>query len=204
MKISPRNFAIALTLSIAALTVNSAFAGTVAVDTKASTIEWTGRKVIGSSHTGNVLIKTGSIETKDKKITGGTIVVDMTSITNTDLTDPAYNKKLVGHLKSNDFFDVEKFPTSTLKITSAKQQKDGSHKVQGNLTIKGETHPIAFDAQLADGGKTVNVNLPVDRTIWNVRYGSGKFFKNLGDKVISDQFDLKVSLKFATPVLASK
>lgn len=203
MNFRSRGFNIAV-VTAAALAANMAFAGMVAVDTKASTIEWTGRKVIGSSHTGNVVIKKGEIETKGNKITGGTIVVDMNSITNKDLTDPAYNKKLVGHLKSNDFFDVAKFPTATLKINEAKSTKNGAHKVKGALTIKNETHPVEFEAKLADGGKTVNVDLPIDRTIWNVRYGSGKFFKNLGDKVIADQFDLKVTLKFGSPVLASK
>ena len=176
----------------------------VMVDNKTSVIEWAGSKVTGSAHNGTIAIKEGEVQMDGKKLTGGKIIVDMASIINTDLTDKEYNAKLVGHLKSDDFFDVAKFPTSTLTIKSSEAQKDGSYKVKGDLTLKSETHPVNFIAKPSADGKSAIADIEFDRTVWNVRYGSGKFFKNLGDKMISDKVKLTVKLQFSSAVFASK
>jgi polyisoprenoid-binding protein YceI len=104
--------------------------------------------------------------------------------------------KLVGHLKSDDFFGVEKFPTSKLVITESTPFDKGTATVKGTLTIKGVTNPVEFKAayQKKDDGTWFFANIVIDRTKYNVRYGSGSFFDNLGDKTIYDEFKLKVSL----------
>nr|WP_321406661.1 YceI family protein [uncultured Carboxylicivirga sp.] len=177
---------ISLIAALLILVSSTTYAQSKKVDTKKSVIEWKGEKVTGE-HSGTILFKSGELEFKDSKLTGGEFVVDMTSITNTDLADEEYNKKLVGHLKSDDFFGVATYPESTLELSSVKAKGD-AYEVNGKLTIKGKTHPIAFDVKEADGVFTGVMK--VDRTKYDVRYGSGKFFDNLGDKVIYDEFTL--------------
>jgi len=161
------------------------------VNTEKSTIKWNAKKVTGE-HTGNIKIKEGSFELKKDKIVSGTFVIDMTTITDIDLTDAAYNAKLVGHLKSDDFFSVEKFPVSTLKITEASAFNDNKAAVKGELTIKGKTNPIEFTVTKSNGNFTAL--LTVDRAKYDVKYGSASFFEGLGDKVIYDEFTLDVML----------
>lgn len=177
----------------------SAEAKTVALDPAASTINWVGKKVTGQHH-GTVNLKAGEVELANNTIKGGNFEIDMNSIKDIDLTDEGYNKKLITHLKSDDFFGVEKYPTSTFKITSVKSLagvKDANTQITGDLTIKGTTESISFPAQVEVNGEkaTAKANLKVDRTKHNVRYGSGKFFQNLGDKMINDEFELALDLK---------
>jgi len=117
----------------------------------------------------------------------------MTSINVTDLEGES-KQKLEGHLKSEDFFGVEKYPTAKLVITSAAKKSEGVYGIVGNLTIKEDTHPVTFD--LTMNGDAASTKLTIDRSKYNVRYGSGSFFDNLGDKTIYDNFDLEVDLKF--------
>ncbi len=119
--------------------------------------------------------------------------MDMKSIEVTDLKGGSKDK-LEGHLKSDDFFGVEKFPTAKLVVTSIKEKSNGVYAVVGNLTIKDDTHPVNFDLQWRDN--TASTNLTIDRSKFNVRYGSGSFFDNLGDNTIYDNFDLDINLKF--------
>jgi len=166
------------------------------VDKSKSTVVWNGYKVLGS-HTGNVDIKNGALEFDSKNnLTGGSFELDMKTIVCNDLTGGTADK-LVGHLKSDDFFSVEKFPTSKFIITNVKKTgKTNVFSVTGNLTIKGATHPVTFDAEVNSNGNTstADAKIVVDRTKYDVRYGSGKFFDNLGDSAISDNFDLVVSI----------
>lgn len=168
----------------------SAFAQDFSVDTKNSTLKWTGKKVAGQ-HNGSIEIKSGSLKIEKNAIVSGEFTIDMTSITNEDL-EGEWNQKLVGHLKSDDFFGVEKYPTATLKITESGSFKKGEAPVKGQLTIKGKTHPIEFTAK--KNGNTYTATIVVDRTLYDVRYGSGKFFDNLGDKAIDDDFTMDVKL----------
>lgn len=169
------------------------------IETKTAVVEdskitWIGRKV-GGSHNGSINLKEGALQMENGKIIGGRFVIDMTSITDEDLSGE-YKTKLEGHLKSDDFFGVEKYPTATFEITEAIPQGPGNYKITGNITIKGITKEIKFPAKVTEdnGVYTATANLTIDRSEYNVRYGSGSFFDDLGDKVIYDDFDLSVSI----------
>ena len=161
------------------------------MDTEKSTIGWLGKK-IGGQHEGFINLKSGELEEKNDKIISGAFTIDMNSITCTDLEDKGTNQKLVGHLKSDDFFGVEKFSTATFKITSATKFTDNKASVTGKLTIKGKTETITFD--IAKDNKTYSAKIDVDRSKFNVKYGSSSFFDSLGDKAIDDIFMLDVKL----------
>lgn len=161
------------------------------VNVEASSITWTGEKVTGS-HEGNIQLKSGHFMMEDDKIVGGEFIMDMSSITVTDLSGESKGK-LEGHLKSADFFGVEDHPTAKLVITSAAKKGEGKYGIVGDLTIKEKTHPITFDLKL--NGNTASTDLTIDRSKYDVRYGSGSFFDNLGDKTIYDNFHLNVNLK---------
>ncbi|MCI5082417.1 MAG: YceI family protein [Saprospiraceae bacterium] len=164
---------------------------TAKVDTDESSVVWRGYKVTGK-HYGNVKIQSGSLDFDGEKLVGGEFVIDMTSITCSDLTGD-YNGKLVGHLKSDDFFGVATHPTAAFKITKAIPQGTGNrYKIVGDLTIKDITKEIKFFADVESG--SAEAKITVDRSEFNVKYGSGSFFDNLGDKTIYDEFELEVSL----------
>ncbi len=154
-------------------------------------ITWLGKKVTGQ-HNGTINLKSGSLNVESNTIVSGKFVIDMTSIRNTDLTDAESNAKLVGHLKSDDFFSVEKYPEATLVITEGAEFNNDQAHVKGDLTIKGITHPVEFDVKRS--GNVYNATITVDRSKYNVRYGSKSFFNDLGDKVIYDNFELGVKL----------
>ena len=179
-------FVLALSLT------TSVFAGNV--DTAKSSVKWVGKKVTGE-HTGTIAIKEGNLSVEKGKITGGKVVMDMQSIADVDLTDAGMNAKLIGHLKSDDFFAVATFPTSELSVTKV-ESNGNNHTFSGNLTIKGITNPASFTATSAKDGKntTYTGTLVVDRSKFNVKYGSKSFFDDLGDKVIYDEFNLEFSL----------
>lgn len=162
------------------------------VKTEQSKVTWKAYKVTGS-HAGTIKLKEGFLVFDGKKLTGGEFVVDMTTLVTTD--DLGEMKpKLEGHLKSDDFFGVEAHPTSKLVFTKATSFNKNSYTVIGNLTIKGITKPITFVVSVF--GSKATATLKVDRAKYNVKYNSGSFFKNLGDKTIYDEFDLVVDLEF--------
>jgi polyisoprenoid-binding protein YceI len=169
-------------------------------DLEKSTVGWHAKKVTGE-HMGNVKIKSGSIVVDHHTPSRGEFVMDMNSITCTDIKDAGYNAKLVSHLKSDDFFGVEQHPEARLKIKSftpiaGAKEGNANYTIQADLTIKGKTKEISFPATLnvSDRMITANAEIKIDRTDFDVRYGSGKFFDNLGDKMIYDEFTLKVDL----------
>ncbi|MNF42080.1 hypothetical protein D3C84_231220 [compost metagenome] len=184
-----KTIALALVVVLSTLSVT---AQTKKVDASKSTINWVGKKVTGQ-HSGTVNFKDGALVFKGKKLAGGTFTVDMPSLTATDLTGE-YQGKLNGHLKSDDFFGTEKFPTSTLVFKKIAAKGKDVYTVTADLTIKGKTNPVTFDITVA--GNTATTALKVDRTKYDIKYGSGSFFDNLGDKAISDEFELTVALKF--------
>lgn len=162
------------------------------VKTDASTITWKAYKVTGS-HTGTVDLQSGSLTFDGDKLTGGEFVADMTSLISTDLEGDGKGK-LEGHLKADDFFGVEKHETSKLVFKEVKSTGKNSYEVTGDLTIKGITKPVVFDVSVYGSKATATVK--VDRTKYDIKYGSGSFFENLGDKTIYDEFDLVVDLEF--------
>lgn len=185
-------FAFIAVLAVAALAFTNAFES-YTVDTSASVINWVGTKVTGT-HNGTVMLKSGKLDFEGGKLTGGNFVIDMTTIKNIDLGERA--GRLEGHLKSEDFFGTEKYPTAKFVITRASEAKPGEYRIKGDLTIKSTTKPIAFTAYVTEAGNkmTAKADIVVDRSEFDVRYGSGSFFEDLGDKTIYDEFDLAVSL----------
>lgn len=178
------------------LSVSSAFAATeLPLDLETSTLRWKGTKVSGS-HTGTLGIKEGSVMIEDGKPVSGSFTFDMKSISNSDLEDPAYRTKLENHLKSDDFFDVQQYESATFVISKLTPVADtaGEYLVDGILTIKGISHPIQFTTTITEteSDYTASSNLKFDRTRWNVKYNSGKFFDlaNLGDKLIYDEIEV--------------
>ncbi|MAN58464.1 MAG: lipid-binding protein [Flavobacteriaceae bacterium] len=161
------------------------------IDVKESTIEWEGKKILGS-HKGTINLKDGHFEMDGDNLVGGEFTVDMTSIKVTDLSGED-KQKLEGHLRSDDFFGVDNHPTASLNIKNATREGN-VYNVNAQLTIKDTTHPISFE--LTMGETAAITNLKIDRTKYNVRYGSGSFFDNLGDNTISDTFELDITLKF--------
>ncbi|MEQ1744427.1 MAG: YceI family protein [Saprospiraceae bacterium] len=173
----------------------SSSVSTYKADLVSSNIIWKGYKVTGE-HTGTVKVKSGNLQMTDGKLTGGAFEIDMTTITCVDLEGPVAGK-LVGHLKSDDFFGVEKFPTAKFVITRAiPTDSKGNYKIIGNMTLKETTKEIKFPAAVseANGQVTTTAKITIDRSEYNVRFGSGTFFDNLGDKTIYDEFDLNVTL----------
>ncbi len=167
----------------------------LSVNTEASTITWTGTKVVGKSHTGTLALKSGSLDISKGKLKGGSFVIDMTTLTDTDLSGE-WKEKLEGHLKSDDFFGVATYPTAEFTITGVKSTGDGAYDVTGDLTIKGKTESISFPASVKESGDAyeATASLTFDRSKFDVRYGSGSFFDNLGDNAINDEIELEVKL----------
>ncbi|MEZ4895743.1 MAG: YceI family protein [Saprospiraceae bacterium] len=182
---------------MAALVIVNAKANTDPITTKVdiakSEVSWKGYKVTGQHH-GKIALKDGSLTWQDGVLTGGSFTIDMSSITCEDL-EGEWNGKLVGHLKSDDFFGVEKFPVAQLEITQViSRGTPGDYKIVGDLTIKGITKEVRFMAKVNPNQATAAIT--VDRSEFNVRYGSGSFFENLGDKTIYDEFELEVNLTY--------
>ena len=165
---------------------------TVSVKADESNVTWKAYKVTGS-HTGTVALKSGNLVFDNSTLTGGEFIVDLTSIVCTDL-EGEYKQKLEGHLKSDDFFSVASHQTSKLVFTNVKATGKNSYEVTGDLTIKGISKPVTFDVSVY--GSKATATLKVDRAQYDVRYGSGSFFDDLGDKTIYDEFDLVVDLQF--------
>lgn len=154
------------------------------IDLKASQFNWKAGKKVGSFHEGTVALKSAKAEMKADKITSGEFVIDMNSITNTDLQGE-WQSKFLGHVKSADFFDTQKFPEAKLVI----EKQTGATSVAGKLTIKDKTEPVTVDFK-KDGSAYVGT-LKVDRTKFGITYGSENFFKNLvADKIINNEFEI--------------
>ena len=158
------------------------------VDLERSTLKWTGTKVTGS-HWGYVTMKEGSVMLEEKKVLSGDFTVDMKIITNEDLDNSQWKAKLLNHLRSDDFFDVTNYPTASFSLKSSLFQQ-GEIRVKGDLTIRGITHPVEFPAliQFSDEGPRATGQIKIDRTLYNMKYKSGNFFPEIGDKIIYDEF----------------
>jgi len=175
---------------------DAAEAATYTVDSEASAVTWYGSKPIGSSESGTVGIADGQLNFAGEQLVDGTIVIDMTSI-ETDSQSGNMANNLVGHLASDDFFGVETHPIATLVLKSAEPtDADNQYLVTADLTIKEITKEIEFiaDATANDGTITASADIVVNRADFDVRYGSGSFFDDLGDDLISDEMEMTVSL----------
>lgn len=161
-------------------------------DTETSVLNWKGFKPTGD-HYGTVKVKNGFFTVKDKQVVGGEFEIDMTSIVDLDMdADSEYNAKLVNHLKSEDFFSVEKYPVASFKISKTEIKGDKT-LITGDLSIKGKSHSISFLASVKNEGENLYVKsetFKIDRSKWDVKYQSKSFFADLGDKFIYDDIEL--------------
>ena len=176
-------------------------ADTYKIDTELSRVTWKAGKKTGTFHNGNIKVKSGQVETDAKgTVKSLDVIVDMKTIANEDLKDtPEYQVKLVGHLSSEDFFNVAKYPEATFKLTSISPKPGASSEftVKGNLTIIGKSVAVEFPAKIStDKNKLVGkATLIVQRLLWGLKYGSGSIFKALtADKIINDSFELTLDL----------
>lgn len=156
-----------------------------------SILRWTGKKV-SKSHQGVIGLKEGSFVIKKDKFVSGVFVIDMNTMVEGDGTDPSKGARLIGHLKSDDFFSVEKFPNATLMLKESSKFVKDEANVTADLTIKGTTHQVVFKVKRI--GDVFQATVSFDRSKYDVRYGSGKFFENLGDNVIEDIIPIDVTL----------
>lgn len=185
------------TLLLAMICLQAVAQNDIYTATNDSKLTWTGKRVTYGHH-GSVDLKSGSLEFKKGTLIGGEFVVDMTSIRDLDLDDEQRAGRLVGHLKSDDFFSVETYPETLFSITKVKKQKSesGNYMITGLLTIRGKTNEESFPAQIdVDGNRaTASGTVVFDRTKYDVKYGSGSFFDDLGDKMIHDEIAINVEL----------
>lgn len=196
-----------LTTFAAFLFVATSFAGNgdkdnlaLNINAQESTIFWTGKKVTGV-HTGTLKFTDGKVTVENGVPSKVNMTMDMQSIKVTDIQDPEYNAKLTGHLNSPDFFSTEQHPegifetTSIVPIEGAKDRQ-ANYIVKGNLTLKGITHEIEFPSFIAikNNRMVANGKITIDRSKWDIRYGSGSFFDGLGDKMIYDEIEMNFVL----------
>jgi polyisoprenoid-binding protein YceI len=179
-------------LLIALVTIQAAQAQLKKIKPLSSSIQWTGKKVTGQ-HEGTINFLDGILTFKSNKLVAGTFTVDMKSISTTDLTGE-YKDKLDGHLKADDFFGVEKFPTATLVFKKITAVNATTYTVVADMTIKGKMNPVTFTLVTSATGATANVK--INRAKYDVQYGSETFLGSLGDKAIYDDFDLKIKLVY--------
>ena len=164
----------------------------------ASNIEWHAEKITGS-HNGTISLKKGNVIIENEKLTGGTFIIDMSTIVVTDI-DGSGKTKLEGHLNSKDFFNTKEFNESSFVITNVKETKPTEEgfntEITGKLTIKGISNEVSFPAkvEIAKGKFAAYGEMSIDRTKFDIRYGSASFFDDLGDRAIYDDFTLKISL----------
>lgn len=192
MKNTIKNLAIVAIVAFTAFSFTNIAAEKKEIKTDKSKVVWKGYKVTGS-HEGTIAIKSGSLTFEGDKLIGGEFVIDMTTINTTDLEGQSKGN-LDGHLKSDDFFGVANYPTATLIFKDVKATGKNAYSVTGDLTIKGKTNPAMFTISIY--GNKATASLKVDRTKYDVRYGSTSFFDDLKDKAIYDEFDLVTDLQF--------
>ena len=164
----------------------------VSVNTERSTVKWKGEKVTGF-HEGVINIKAANLTFDNDELTGGEVIIDMLTINCTDLSGP-YKNKLEEHLNSSDFFNVKDYPLSTLSIIECTKSNNNKYNVVANLTIKDVTETVEFETELNNNVATAEIN--IDRTKFDIKYSSGSFFKNLGDKMIYDDFSISVNINY--------
>ncbi len=169
----------------------------VKVDVLNSQVDWEGQRFFGGGHTGTITLKSGVLELKDGKVVSGEFSINMESIQVTDLEGETA-KRLEDHLKTADFFDVGKFPIALFRIKQIDYANDNLAAVVGEIVIRGIAQRIAFPAEIEvkDGVFSASAKgIRVDRTLHDSQYGSLKFFKDLGRKVVHDEFLIHLNLK---------
>jgi polyisoprenoid-binding protein YceI/rhodanese-related sulfurtransferase len=175
--------------------------GRFEIDQAASVVEWMGSNRF-NHHLGTVRLGSGSVHIKNGQLAGGRLSIDMTTLQCTDIPDPALNARLIAHLKSDDFFSVDKYPRADLELTditfrSGVSPDEPNYQVAGDFTLREVTKRIDFTALVAlkaDGSFTAQGVLDVDRTLWGANYGSAKFFGRLGQHLVNDEVHLHLKV----------
>ena len=177
------------------ISATNAHIDTVPVDSEKSIVKWKGSK-ISESHEGVVNIQKGVLMIDHGVLKGGQFAIDMNTITTTDIESERGKKRLDAHLKNDDFFSVGEYPLSVITITNVKKKSNNTYVITADLTIKGVTHSIVFDSEVIINGKnfTASAKIKIDRTKWGIKYGSGNFFEDLGDRMILDEIEFDVNL----------
>jgi polyisoprenoid-binding protein YceI len=190
----------------AAATTEVAGASNYTVDTASSLLTWKGSKITGSGHEGTLKLSEGTLKVEGGNLVGGNFTINMNSLDNTDLKGTEGHAKLLGHLKSDDFFSVATNPTATFEITGATGKTGdttATHDISGNLTIKGITKNLTFPAKvtLADDKVEATAEFFFDRTLYDIKFNSASFFEKLGDNAINNEIGIKLSLKASKAAL---
>lgn len=166
-----------------------------------SELNWYSKKILADTkHNGTVLIKAGYITMADDELTGGEISIDMSTVKDKDMEGKPSAQTLEKHLMSEDFFDVAKYPTANFVIkTVSKKKIDNGEEIYslvGDMRVKDKTNSIELEAKILreDDKISLLADFSIDRTLWEIKYGSGKFFKSLGDELIDDIIEYKLDL----------
>ena len=173
---------------------------TLYINVDSSTINWIGRKVTGE-HSGTLNLSKGWVVMQEGSIIGGKFIFDMTSIKNTDIESPEWKEKLEKHLMAEDFFFVDSFPNAILEIKYHHQIVDDktgqTNQIIADLTIRGITHEINFPINISHSKSNFYAEglIDINRTLFNIKYNSGTFFEELGDRMIYDNFTVQISLQ---------
>jgi polyisoprenoid-binding protein YceI/rhodanese-related sulfurtransferase len=175
--------------------------GSYRLDTSASRLEWTGRN-LNNRHYGIISVAEGVVQIEKGVIAGGTVTLDMNSIVNLDLQDEDYKRMLIRHLKSDDFFHVDRYPTAIFRLDNSQQIPDATpgspcQTINGSLELAGRSNRLSFPAEIAaqeNGLVKVQAAFDIDRTRWGILYGSGRFFEKLGMHLVSDTISLELFL----------
>jgi polyisoprenoid-binding protein YceI/rhodanese-related sulfurtransferase len=175
--------------------------GRFEVDQMASLVEWMGRNLF-NRHLGTAELGPGYVLIQNDRLAGGHLTIDMTSLSCTDIPDPGLCARLIQHLEHDDFFSVDRYPQAEFEITavdyrSGLRPDEPNYQIKGDFTLRGVTKPIEFAAVVArkaDGSFTAQALLDLDRTLWGANYGSAKFFGNLGQHIVNDEFHLQLKI----------
>ena len=192
--------ALALFVSFSASAEKTLKESSYKVDAKSSSLNWNGKKV-GGEHSGTIQLKEGTIKLNGSKLVGGSFIADLNTLVCTDIEDKTYNGKFIGHLKSDDFFSVDKFPSAKYVVTKVVAKSGNVYDVTGDLTIKGITKSVTVPVTVKTTSKGAEATgtLVVDRSKFDIKYNSKSFFdvNTLGDKLINDDFTIAFKLAAA-------
>lgn len=171
--------------------------GIYQVDTKESTVFWEAYKLVGG-HNGGIELASGEVEFSGGHLKTGHFDIDMTSITDADIENESMRQNFLNHLKADDFFSVQDYPIARLDLAKVTpiSEEGFNYEIKGDLTIKDKTESITFKAQVEveDNITKAKAEILVDRTLYGITFRSGKFFEDLGDTLIKDEFKLELDL----------
>jgi len=183
-----------LILALAVMAVALGYSQDTSINLETSKLRWEGKERSSKSHYGGLSFKSGDLKLEGTKVKGGSFIVDMTSLDVQDLSGGG-KTRLEGHLRSDDFFSVDSNPEAFLILNSVISDSNGVQVLQGDLTIKGKTAPVQVEFTEVTASMA-SAQMVFDRSVYDVRFRSGSFFENLGDKLIYDDIEIQVNLNY--------